>query len=198
LKGAVGYIQIKNFDGSAASEFITAADDLVEQGAASFIFDVRNNGGGRVSELKRMLDYLLPDGEIFVAVDKSGTESVLHSDPENVKLPSVVLANAYSFSAAEYFAACLSEYDYAAVVGQQTTGKHRSQVTLRLPDGGALHISSGEYLTPKRVSLTEQGGLTPDYEIAMSDEDNALLYSGQLDTSKGGQLQKAIEILKQS
>lgn len=198
LDGAIGYIQIKNFEGGAGTEFTAAADDLMEQGAKAFIFDVRNNGGGKVSELRLMLDYLLPACEIFVSVDKSGREEVLVSDQDNVKLPSVILVNGFSFSAAEYFAACLSEYDYAAVVGQQTTGKNRSQITLRLPDGGALHISSGEYLTPNRVSLTGQGGLTPDYEIPLSDEDNALLYNDRLDPSKDTQLQKAIELLKQA
>ncbi len=198
IDGDVGYIQIKNFEGSTADEFVAAADALVQEGAASFVFDVRNNGGGKVSELTRMLDYLLPACDIFVAVDKSGGEDVIVSGPENVKLPCVVLVNAYSFSAAEYFAACLREYEYASVVGQQTTGKNRSQITLELPDGGALHISSGEYLTPNRVSLTEQDGLTPDIEITLSDEDNVLLFGGQLDASKDTQLLKALDILKQS
>lgn len=198
LDGTIGYIKISNFEGNAADQFIAAADDLVEQGASSFVFDVRNNGGGKVSELKRMLDYLLPACDIFVAVDKSGGESVSVSDAENVKLPAVVLVNGYSFSAAEYFAACLKEYEYAVVVGQQTTGKNRSQITLELPDGGALHLSTGEYLTPHRVSLTKEGGLTPDYEIVLSDDDNVLLYNGQLDRSKDTQLMKALTLLKQS
>ncbi len=198
LDGSVGYIKIKNFEGSAAEEFIKAADDLIKQGAETFAFDVRNNGGGKVSELKAMLDYLLPAIDIFVSVEKNGKEDVSSSGPDNVKLPSVVLVNAYSFSAAEYFAACLQEYDYASVIGQQTTGKNRSQITLELPDGGALHISSGEYLTPQRVSLTEQGGITPDFEIVLSDDDNVLLYNGQLEKDKDTQLRKAMEILKQA
>lgn len=198
LDGTIGYIKIKNFEGSAADEFIKAADDLVKQGAKTFVFDVRNNGGGKVSELKKMLDYLLPACDIFISVEKSGKEDVSVSGQENVKLPAVVLVNEYSFSAAEYFAACLQEYDYASVVGQHTTGKNRSQITLDLPDGGALHISSGEYLTPHRVSLTEQGGITPDEEIILSDDDNVLLYNGQLDAAKDAQLQKAIDVLKQS
>jgi carboxyl-terminal processing protease len=189
---------IKNFEGGVADAFIAAANDLIKQGAASFVFDVRNNGGGRVSELKKMLDYLLPACDIFVAVDKSGREDVSVSDADNVKLPSVVLVNGYSFSAAEYFAACLQEYGYAQLVGQHTTGKNRSQITLELPDGGALHISSGEYLTPHRVSLTKQGGIAPDYEIILSDDDNVLLYNGQLDRTKDTQLLKAMELLKQS
>ncbi len=195
LDGDVGYIRIANFDGSTGDAFVAAAEALVDDGAQSFVFDVRYNGGGRVSELVKMLDYLLPECEIFVAVDHTGAESVTWSDESSVTLPAVVLVNDYSFSAAEYFAAGLWEYDYAQVVGVQTTGKNRSQITLRLPDGGALHISSGEYLTPNRVSLTEQGGLTPDVELALTEEQDALLYVGKLDTADDDQLQKALEIL---
>jgi carboxyl-terminal processing protease len=198
LDGKTGYIAVKNFESGAADKFTKAADDLVAQGASSFVFDLRNNGGGKVSELKTMLDYLLPECDIFVAVAKNGIEDVTSSGPENVKLPAVVMVNAYSFSAAEYFAAVLQEYGYAQVVGQHTTGKNRSQITLTLPNGGALHISSGEYLTPRRVSLAVQGGIAPDYEVLLPDNDNVLLYGGKLDRLKDTQLHKAIELLKQS
>lgn len=198
LEGSVGLIRIRNFEGSAAQEFIKAANTLVGQGAKAFIFDVRNNGGGKVTELKQILDYLLPECEIFVSVVKNGGEEVFWSEPGQLKLPCAVLVNAYSFSAAEYFAAVLQEYEYAVVVGQHTTGKNRSQITLELPDGGALHISTGEYLTPGRVSLTEQGGIAPDIELQMSDEDNAALYAGQLDPHADAQLQKALEAISKS
>lgn len=198
LAGGIGYIAIEDFESSAADEFIAAADELIAQGAKSFVFDVRNNGGGRVSELRRMLDYLLPEGEIFIAINKNGEESVTESDASAIDLPAVVLVNNYSFSAAEYFAAVLGEYDYATIVGQQTTGKNRSQVTIELPDGGALHISSGEYVTPNRVSLYDQGGLTPDVEITMTDDQYSLLYNDQLEKEDDIQLQKAIELLKQA
>jgi carboxyl-terminal processing protease len=198
LEGGIGYIAIEDFESSAADEFIAAAEELMSQGAKSFVFDVRNNGGGRVTELKRMLDYLLPEGEIFIAIGKNGAESIAESDAACIEMPAVVLVNNYSFSAAEYFAAVLGEYDYATVVGQQTTGKNRSQVTVELPDGGALHISSGEYVMPNRVSLYDQGGLTPDVEITMTDEQYGLLYNEQLLKEDDIQLQKAIELLKQA
>ncbi len=196
LDGNIGYVFIENFEAGAAEGFLDAVDTLVNDGATSFIYDVRNNRGGRVSELKKILDRLLPECEIFVAVEKNGQEDISYSDETALELPAVVLVNGYSFSAAEYFAAVLQEYDYASVVGQNTTGKSRSQITLTLPDGGALHISSGEYLTPNRVSLTEQGGIRPDIKIEMSDEDTASLYAGLLDRADDHQLQKAIELMK--
>ena len=78
----------------------------------------------------------------------------------------IVIGNTYS--AAEFFAAALREYDWATIVGQNTTGKGRSQTTIALPDGSAVHISSRKYLTPNRVDLSEQGGLVPDVVVAPS------------------------------
>jgi carboxyl-terminal processing protease len=198
VDGSVGLIRIRNFEGGTADKFIQAADTLIQQGATSFVFDVRNNPGGKVLEMKQILDHLLPECEIFVAVEKNGNEEVSLSGPEQLDLPAIVLVNKHSFSAAEYFAAVLQEYDYAEVVGENTTGKNRSQITIELSDGGALHISSGEYLTPGRVSLTEQGGITPDHVLSLTDEDNAALYAGQLEKSKDLQLVKALEQIKKS
>jgi len=195
LDGNVGYIRLENFDEGAADRFILAANELIEQGAIAFVYDVRLNGGGRVSEMTKILDYLLPEGEIFVTVDKSGSETITRSGPEMIDLPAVVLVDKNSYSAAEYFAALLSEYDYAQTVGEQTTGKSRMQITLELPGGGALHISSSQYLTKNRVSLHDIGGLTPDHIVTLTDEQAALFAAGELAKEDDTQLQKALLLL---
>jgi len=191
----IGYIQLANFESNSASSFISAVDDCISNGARAFIFDVRGNGGGKVSEMTRILDYLLPEGEIFVAVDRSGNEEVTLSGPGMIDMPCVVLVDRYSFSAAEYFAATLKEYGYASVVGEQTTGKDRSQVTVTLPGGGALHISSAKFLTRNRVSLYETGGLTPDYQVDLTDDEFNLFITGNLEKESDPQFLKAIELL---
>ena len=174
LDGAIGYIQIKNFDETAAEKSIEAIEDLQSQGMEGLIFDVRNNGGGFVSELTDLLDYLLPEGEIFVSVDENGNERVTHSDGDFLDLPMVVLLNEDSYSAAEFFPACLSEYGAATLVGSPSTGKNRSQVNFVLLDGSAVHISTRQYLTPNRVDLTENGGLTPDIQVEAGEGDPQL------------------------
>jgi carboxyl-terminal processing protease len=194
-ENGIGYVIIENFESGAADGFISAVDDLLSQDARAFIFDVRGNGGGAVSEMTRILDYLLPEGEIFIAVDKDGKERVTTSKADFIDKPAVVLVDRYSFSAAEYFAATLGEYDYAPSVGEQTTGKNRSQTTHRMKNGGALHISSGMYLTRNRISLFDVGGLTPDHEIALSDEKFNQLLSGNLPLGEDDQLQFAISLL---
>lgn len=196
LADEVGYISLSDFDRGAAQGFISAHEELAGQGAAAYIYDVRGNGGGRLAELTEILDYLLPEGDIFVAVDKSGNEEITRSGQSSVDFPAVVLVDRYSFSAAEYFAAMLKEYGRAVLVGEQTTGKNRVQTTYELPGGGALHISSGQYLTKNRVSLYDTGGVTPDYQVEMTDEEFSLFYSDLLDYNADPQLQQALSLLR--
>ena len=102
----------------------------------------------------------------WCSTDGNGKETVTQSDSVCVKVPMAVIVNGNTYSAAEFFAAALQEYDWATIVGQNTTGKGRSQTTIALPDGSAVHISSRKYLTPNRVDLSEQGGLVPDVVVA--------------------------------
>ncbi len=170
LEGSVGYIQINNFESGSGDGAVKAIDQLLSDGAVSLVFDVRGNPGGKLSELVTLLDHILPEGDIFVSVDKAGKETVTKSDNVCVKVPMAVLINGSTYSAAEFFAAALREYDWATLVGENTTGKGRSQTTLVLSDGSAVHISSNKYLTPHRVDLSEQGGLVPDNVIQPGDD----------------------------
>ena len=162
MEGDIGYIQIANFDLTSGEETIYAIESLREEGAVGLIFDVRRNPGGRVNELLLILDYLLPEGEIFVFADYTGRETVRYSAPDYLSMPMVVLVNEYSFSAAEFFAAILQEKDWATIVGMPTTGKGRSQVIIPLEGGGAIQLSTSRYLTPGRMDLYEVGGIRPD------------------------------------
>ncbi|MCD8067109.1 MAG: S41 family peptidase [Oscillospiraceae bacterium] len=162
LDDNIGYIDINNFETGAAADAIAAIEDLTGEGAAALIFDVRTNPGGLLTELTELLDYLLPEGDIYVSVDESGEETVYTSEASCVEMPMTVLINAQTYSAAEFFAATLQEYDWAMLVGENTTGKNRSQLTYLLSDGSAVHISTLMALTSNRVDLVVTGGLTPD------------------------------------
>ena len=170
LDGNIGYIKISNFEAGASENTKKAIEQLIQTGATSFIFDVRNNPGGLLTELVDLLDYILPEGDLFISVDKEGHETVQTSDKVSLKNKMIVLVNGNSYSAAEFFAAALQEYNWATVVGEQTTGKARSQITIELSDGSAVHISTHKYLTPNRVDLAETGGVTPDVAVAQADE----------------------------
>ena len=170
LEGNIGLITIDNFHKDAGKETIAQVELLMEQGAEKLIFDVRNNPGGYVDELNKVLDYLLPEGPLFRSVDYAGKEDVDRSDEKCLELPMAVLINGNSYSAAEFFAAALSEYDWAVTVGEPTTGKGYFQNTIELMDGSALYLSVGKYFTPNGVSLADVGGLVPDVPVEPAQE----------------------------
>lgn len=196
LDSNIGYIKIKNFEGDSGDEIISAVDELIADGAKGIVFDVRNNPGGLLSELLKALDHLLPEGDMFVSVNEQGEETVKESDADCVEIPMTVLVNENSYSAAEFFAAALSEYDLSSLVGTHTTGKARSQVNIVLRDGSAVHISTNSYLTPKRVDLSEKGGLAPDISVSLSKEEEAKLVSGLLEHDEDPQLIAALDEIK--
>ncbi len=191
LEDGLGYVRIENFEQGAGAAAIEAVEALIGEGVSGLIFDVRSNPGGRVTELCELLDYLLPEGDIFIRADKKGRETVERSDARCVELPMAVLLNGESYSAAEFFAAALKEYDWAEIVGEASSGKGRSQVTYALPDGSAVHISCYVYLTPERIDLSRAGGLRPDRLAKLSPEKAALLAAGQLLPEADPQLQAA-------
>ena len=196
LENGVAYIRIRNFEQDAAKDAIAAIEAAREQGASSLLFDVRYNPGGYKHELVRLLDYLLPEGPLFRSVDYSGKESVDESDAACLDMPMAVLVNYDSYSAAEFFAAALQEYEAAVIVGEQTYGKGRFQTAMTLDDGSAINISIGQYTTPKGVSLVGKG-ITPDYEVPLTDEQKRDLYYNRLEKQDDDQLQKALAVLTQ-
>ena len=105
-----------------------------------------------------------------------------------------VLVNGGSYSAAEFFAAALSEYEVAIVVGQQTYGKGYFQTTIRLNDGSAVGLSVGKYTTPKGVTLAGVG-ITPDVVVEVDEETDFRIYAGILSAEEDPQIQAAIKAL---
>ena len=195
LENGIGLIQIKNFNTNCTKETVAAIKLLQEQGATKLIFDVRFNGGGYAHEMVALLDYLLPEGDLFKTVDYTGKESVEKSNASFLDMPMVVLVNGSSYSAAEFFAAALEEYDAATIVGEQTSGKGYFQVTYALPDGSAVALSIGKYYTPQGKSL-EGVGITPDYVVPVDTKTAAAIYAGTLAPMDDPQILKAIEVLE--
>lgn len=195
LDDGIGLITIANFDSRCANESIAAIESLRVQGATSLIFDVRNNPGGYAHEMVALLDYLLPEGDLFRAVDYKGSESVDRSDASFLDMPMVVLCNEDSYSAAEFFAAAIQEYEAGTVIGMPTCGKGYFQYTYRLSDGSAVGLSVGKYFTPSGKSLADVG-IQPDITVEVDDDTYAKIYYGQLDPMEDPQILAAIDVLK--
>ncbi len=194
LSDGVGYVKIVNFNTNCYTETVEVIETLRAQGATSLLFDVRNNGGGYASEMIDLLDYLLPEGVLFQTVDYSGATSQDMSDAAFLDMPMAVLVNEHSYSAAEFFAAALVEYEAAFAVGTQTSGKGYFQNTFPLGDGSAVAISTGKYCTPKGESL-EGVGITPQYVVQVDDITAAQIAAGMLEYTEDPQIMAAIEAL---
>ena len=194
LTDGIGLVKISNFDERCASESIAAIQKLQQEGAKKIIFDVRNNPGGYAEELVKLLDYLLPEGDLFRSVSYDGTEKVDTSDADCLDMPMAVLINGSSYSAAEFFAAALQEYQAATIVGEPTVGKGVYQTTISLGDGSAVALSTGKYFTPKGNSLTDVG-VTPDVRVDVDEETAEKIYYGTLSYADDLQIQAAIQVL---
>lgn len=194
LADGIGLVKISNFDERCASESIAAIQKLQQEGAKKIIFDVRNNPGGYAEELVKLLDYLLPEGDLFRSVSYDGTEKVDTSDADCLDMPMAVLINGSSYSAAEFFAAALQEYQAATIVGEPTVGKGVYQTTISLGDGSAVALSTGKYFTPKGNSLTDVG-VIPDVRVDVDEETAEKIYYGTLGYADDLQIQAAIQVL---
>lgn len=197
LEGNIGLVTINNFDERCGEETIAAIEKLIGDGATALIFDVRFNPGGYAKELSEVLDHILPAGRIFHTVDYTGQEEFTESGPECLKMPMAVLMNGSSYSAAEFFAAALDEYDYAILVGEPTTGKGYFQSTFQLSDGSAVGLSIGKYFTPVLGrSLAEEGGLQPEILVELDDETRANIYGDLVKPADDPQIQAAVKALQ--
>ena len=168
-KTLAGYIQIANFEAGTAEDAIAAVEDLLNQGAIALCIDLRGNPGGLDTEVAGFLDYLLPNGTLFIQRDKNGHEKVTESDGMCIQLPMAVLINGDTYGEAEVCAAALKEFQWATLIGEPTTGKTRTQETIALSDGSAIRLSTGSYLTGNHVDISAAGGVAPEYIIHNSD-----------------------------
>lgn len=194
LGNSIGLIAISNFDARCADETIAAIEALREQGAQALIFDVRNNPGGYATELVKVLDYLLPEGDLFRTLDYAGRETVDKSDASFLDMPIAVVCNEDSYSAAEFFPAAIQEYGAGTIVGMPTCGKGYFQYTYELSDGSAVGLSAGKYFTPSGKSLIGTG-IQPDVVVEVDDETRAKIAYGTLDAKDDPQIQAAADIL---
>jgi len=184
----VGYLIITEFNANTSDQFKREVDRLINQGAQSLIFDVRDNKGGLLSAATRILDRLLPAGPIVSSMDREGNINVLAtSDATEIDLPMVVLINSGTASSAEVFAQALKDYGKARVVGTTSTGKGVMQTLIRLSDGSAIEITTATLVTPRGETFNGVG-VRPDYEVAMDTPWKGL--GEELDS----QLKKAMEV----
>lgn len=151
--------------------------ELEDQGIDGLIIDLRDNGGGHLTEATALSGLFIDNGPVVQLRQENGRINRL-DDPDPVprvayKGPLTVLVNRYSASASEIFAAAMQDYQRGVIVGQQTFGKGTVQNLyaldqyVRVPEGeslGQLTLTMGKYYRVTGES-TQHRGVSPDIEL---------------------------------
>jgi carboxyl-terminal processing protease len=198
LSGNIGYLRISEFNGSVATDFQAAVDDLEKKGVQNLIIDLRDNPGGGLTEVLNVAYTMIPKGELIVSIrSKNGKEDVYKSEGnEKLTMRLAVLVNGNSASASELLTGALKDYGLATIVGTQTFGKGIVQSYFHLSNNkGWAKITTDAYYTPSGVCI--QGiGITPDIVIDLPEELKDVSID-MLDQAKDTQLQAAIALFAQ-
>ena len=186
-----GYIRIDAFTSGTASEFKAAVDELLQQGANSLVFDLRDNTGENLNAALVAADYCVPSGEIAKQQDRDGNVTVLRmSDETKINVPIVCLVNGSTAGSAELFANALRKMAGATLVGTKTAGKGVVLSDAQsFSDGSAAYITMGLLLDNEDQTWNEEG-LRPDIDAALSVDEQNAYYDYTLDTDP--QISKAV------
>ena len=196
LENNIGYIHISTFTEHTDKDFEASYKELENQGMKKLIIDVRFNTGGELEATKKVLEQLLKkDSQIIITKDKEGKEEVIKTKKgTNKNIEIVVLGNNYSASASEILISALVDNKVAKFVGEKTYGKGVIQTIVPLSDGGALKVTTEEYLRQNKEKINKVG-ITPEFEVKL---DLKGMEKENSDDKKDNQLQKAIDILNEN
>ena len=189
--GTCGYIRIDSFGTTTANEFKTAVDNLKEQGATCYVFDLRDNAGENLNAALVAADYCVPSGLIAQQEDKDGNVTDLRMSDENeVTMPMVCLVNGSAAAGAELFANALRKMGGATLVGSTTMGKGVVMSEAQsFSDGSAAYITVGLLLDNESKSWNDTG-LTPDVDATLSADEQSAYYDFTIETDP--QINKAV------
>lgn len=195
LKNDIGYIRLTTFNQeNVASSFKEALADLKSKGMKGLILDLRDNGGGLLSECKEVADELLGEGTIVYTIDNKGKKEVLTSDKNKVDVPLVILVNGGTASASEIVSGAVKDTNSGTLVGTRTFGKGLVQTIVPLTwDKSAIKVTIARYYTPSGVCIQGEG-IEPDVVIELPEE---LQRKTDMTREEDIQLNKAIETIKE-
>jgi carboxyl-terminal processing protease len=172
LEDHVGYVALHGFSNSSSTQFHDAVGGLVDGGATSIIFDLRDNPGGYIDAANKIASEFIRDGLVFTQESEAdgvkrweATGDGLATDPS---IAVVVLVNNGSASASEIVSAALQERGRATIIGQHTYGKNTVQLWDPLSNGGGVRITISRWFTPDHNSVAPDG-VQPDVVVEVPD-----------------------------
>lgn len=171
LTNKVGFIKLgKNFGYNTFSEFISAISKLKNQGANSFVIDLRGNIGGALEVVVAMVNEFLSRGDLIVYTQGRNfprTDSYANGSGTCKNDDVVVLIDELSASASEIFAGAIQDHDRGLVIGRRSFGKGLVQGQRNFPDGSAVRLTIARYYTASGRSIQRgyEKGRYAEYEM---------------------------------
>ena len=152
VKDSIGYLALSSFTENSAKDFKKAFIELKQKGAKSLIIDLRDNGGGSLSEAVDIVNLYVPKGQEIVVtkgkVRQAQGSYKTQNEPVDTQIPLAVLVNGTTASASEIVSGSLQDLDRAVVIGSRTFGKGLVQTIPPLPYNGTLKVTTSKYYIP--------------------------------------------------
>jgi carboxyl-terminal processing protease len=172
----IAYVRISSFKDNTGKQFIEAIDAIEKAGAVGVIFDLRNNGGGYLSAVSEMLSYIAPKGTELVSFSNNYSRPIYATHSHTFTLPSVVICNGYTASAAELFTSAMRDFSDMGffdvlVVGETTYGKGVMQSSYPFTDGSVITVTVAYYYPPCRIGYDGEG-ISPKAENTVTDDES--------------------------
>jgi len=180
----IAWVRLAAFTTGSGDDVKEAVEEKLDDGATGVVLDLRHNGGGLLNEAVGVASVFLKDGKVVSTKGRARPERTYNAEGGAIDsdIPVVVLVDEASASASEIVTGALQDRKRATVVGTRTYGKGVFQEIERLPNGGALDITVGEYFLPSGRNLGGGGvrkgaGVKPDIRASddpKTPEDEAL------------------------
>ena len=176
MEDGTGYILLNRFSSTTSEEMITAINELDTQGMQRLIIDLRNNSGGYMDEVVKIVDFILPGGEKILStkgrLKNANEEMYSKKKAAFFNKPLIVMINRGSASASEILAGAVQDLDRGIVVGETSFGKGLVQRQYPLRDGSAVRVTVARYYTPsgRLIQRPYEKGDANDYYAELYDE----------------------------
>lgn len=152
IYGTTGYISLNQFTEGCGKDVRKHVISLKEKGAKNIVLDLRNNGGGLLSEAVDIVNLFVPKGTKIVETKgkilNAQSTYITKNEPLDLDIPLVVLVNGSSASASEIVSGSLQDLDRAVIVGQKTFGKGLVQSPRELPYNSSFKLTTSKYYIP--------------------------------------------------
>jgi len=187
----IGYIRLTQFNENSSSQIKEKITELKNKQIRGYIFDLRNNPGGLLSQAIKISDFFLDHGEIVSTKSRKKFENrkwfAKKGDLIEGK-PLIIITNYGSASASEIVAGALKDHKRAIILGERSYGKGSVQSIIPLKNRGAIRLTISKYYLPSGKSISKIG-VIPDIEVI--EESNGF----KINTETDNQLNFALKLL---